>query len=120
MGGRGHRRRRNSPRTTGLRLPGGSRPPSRWPTARLRRIVETGGFRYVTLEGVSRAHRVGDDVRMWSRSSPPLMSPRPCFAGRPEDKVAAAVDTIREALTLYAGPDVVALDATAWLVSTHH
>jgi hypothetical protein len=48
-----------------------------------------------------------------------LTTPGPCFAGKPEDKVAAAVDAIREALTPHAGSDGVVMDARAWLVLAH-
>jgi hypothetical protein len=48
-----------------------------------------------------------------------LTSPGPCFAGKPGDKVAAAVDAIREALRPHAGPDGVVMDARAWLVLAH-
>ena len=39
------------------------------------------------------------------------------FAGRPEGKVAAAMDAVQEAITPYAGPEGVVMDATAWLVT---
>jgi hypothetical protein len=39
------------------------------------------------------------------------------FAGKPEDKVAAAVEATREALALYAGAEGVVTNGTAWLMS---
>ena len=86
---------------------------------RLRRIVETGGFFDVTLESVTRPHRVGDDVDDVVAFITALDESRALFAGKPEDKVAVAVDAIRDALTPYAGPDGVVMDATAWLVAAH-
>jgi SAM-dependent methyltransferase len=86
---------------------------------RLRRIVETGGFFDVTLESVTRPHRVGDDVDDVVAFITALDESRALFAGKPEEKVALAVDAIRDALTPYAGPDGVVMDATAWLVAAH-
>jgi hypothetical protein len=78
-----------------------------------------GGFCDITLEPVPGRIESATTWRMSSRSSPHLTSPGPCFAGKPEDKVAAAVDAIREALRPHVGPDGVVMDATAWLVLAH-
>jgi SAM-dependent methyltransferase len=85
--------------------------------ARLSRFLEAGGFRDISLETVTRPHRVGDDVDDVVAFITSLDESRALFAGKPEDKIAIAVDAIRAALTPYAGPNGVVMDATAWLVS---
>jgi hypothetical protein len=42
------------------------------------------------------------------------------FAGKPEDKVAAAIADLRQGIAPYAGPEGVVMDGTAWLVSARH
>ena len=41
------------------------------------------------------------------------------FAGKPQDKVDAAVDALREGLRPYAGPNGVVMNGTAWLALAH-
>jgi hypothetical protein len=117
MGSRGHRCRRNPPRTTGPRSPGAPGPFALADGARLSRILEAGGFRDFSLETVTRPHRVGDDVDDVVAFITSLDESRTLFAGKPGDEIAIGVDAIRAALTLYAGPNGVVMDATAWLVS---
>ena len=83
---------------------------------RLRRVVEAAGFHDVTVDAVTRPHRVGSDVADVVSFITSMDETRALFAGKPEDKVAAAIDGIRQALAPYAGPQGVVTDATAWLV----
>jgi hypothetical protein len=46
-----------------------------------------------------------------------LEESRELFAGKLEDKVAAAVEVAQEALALYAGAEGVVTNGTAWLMS---
>jgi len=84
---------------------------------RLRRIVEAGGFRDVTVEAVTRPQRIADDADDAVAFITSLDESRELFAGTTEDKVAAAVDALREAFAPYAGPGGVVMDGAAWLVS---
>lgn len=84
---------------------------------RLRRVVEGAGFRDVELDAVTRPHRVGadlDDVVSFITS---LDETKALFAGKPQDRVAAAIRGMGDALAPYAGPEGVVTDGTAWLVS---
>jgi len=83
----------------------------------LRGLLDGAGFREVTVQPVTRPHRVGEDVADVVSFITSMDETRALFAGKPEDQVAAAVQGIREALTPYAGPQGVVTDATAWLVS---
>ncbi len=87
---------------------------------RLTRIVAAGGFRDVTLGAVTRPMRIGDDVddAVAFITSLELVREQ-LFAGKPQDKVAAAVDAAREALVPFAGPDGVVLNGGAWLLTAH-
>ncbi len=86
---------------------------------RLAQVIKTGGFRDVTLQAVTKPIRLGDhadDVVAFITS---LREGRALFAGKPEAKVAAAVDALREAVNRYAGPEGVVMNETAWLASAH-
>jgi len=84
---------------------------------RLRAVVQAGGFGDVRLQAVTRPQRVGDDVDDVIGFITSLPETVQMFAGKPESKVAAAVDAVRAAITPYAGPEGVTMDATAWLVT---
>lgn len=84
---------------------------------RLSRVVEAAGFHDVTLDPLTRPHRVGADVDDVTSFITSMNETQALFAGKPQDRVAAAVHGIREALAPYAGPQGVVTDATAWLVS---
>ena len=87
---------------------------------RLARIVEAAGFCDVTLDGVTRPMRIGDDLddveRFFTTS---LDVARELFDGKPKEQVDAALDAAREALAPFAGSDGVVLNGTAWLLSAH-
>jgi len=86
---------------------------------RLRALLDGAGFRDVTVEPVTRPHRVGADVDDVVSFITSLDETRALFAGKPQDRVAAAVQGIKQALAPYAGPQGVVTDGTAWLVSAH-
>ncbi len=86
---------------------------------RLRRLLNGAGFLDVTVDAVTRPHRVGEDVADVVSFITSMDETRALFAGKPQDQVAAAVHGIEEALAPYAGPHGVVTDATAWLVSAH-
>jgi SAM-dependent methyltransferase len=83
---------------------------------RLKGILEAAGFAEVSLEAITRSMRIGDDTDDVARFITSLELVRDLFAGKPEDKVAAAVAAARDAVAPYAGPDGVVMSATAWLV----
>ncbi len=82
---------------------------------RLKRIIEAGGFGAITLEAVTRPMRIGDDLDDTVDFINSLEETRELFAGKPEDKAAAAVEAAREALAPYAGAEGVVTNGTAWL-----
>ena len=84
---------------------------------RLIRAVKSGGFRDVTLEAVTKPIRLGDDADDVVEFITSLKEGRELFAGKPEAKVAAAVDALGEAVKRYAGPAGVVMNETAWLAS---
>lgn len=85
---------------------------------RLRAILDAAGFGEPTLDAITRPMRVGDDVddALSFITSLPLVRDD-LFAGKPPEKVTAAVDAARAALTPYAGPEGLVMNAGAWLVS---
>jgi SAM-dependent methyltransferase len=84
---------------------------------RLRALLDGAGFRDVTVEPVTRQHRVGADVDEVVSFITSLEETRALFAGKSQDRVAAAVQDMRLALTPYDGPQGVVTDGTAWLIS---
>lgn len=102
-----------------LAPPGAPGPAAFADGARLKGIVEAGGFSDATLEAVTRPMRIGDDVDDTVAFIASLEETRELFASKPEDRVAAAVDAARQALAPYAGPEGVVTNGTAWLVTAH-
>jgi SAM-dependent methyltransferase len=86
---------------------------------RLRGLLDGAGFRDVTVEPVTRPHRVGANVEDVVSFITSLEETRALFAGKSQDRVTAAVHGMRESLTRYAGPQGVVTDGTAWLVTAH-
>jgi SAM-dependent methyltransferase len=84
---------------------------------RLTRLLNTGGFRDVTLESVTRPQRVADDADDAVAFIRSLPETQQLFAGAPQDTVAAAIDALHPAFAPYAGPHGVVMDSTAWLVT---
>ena len=62
---------------------------------------------------------MGDDVEDVTAMITSTDQAKELFAGKPQDKVDAAIDSLREGLRPYAGPDGVVMDGTAWLASAH-
>jgi SAM-dependent methyltransferase len=86
---------------------------------RLRRVLQAGGFHEITLQAVTRPIRMGDNAEDVTAFITSLPEARQLFAGKPQDKVAAAIDALRQALVPYAGADGVVMNETAWLASAH-
>jgi SAM-dependent methyltransferase len=86
---------------------------------RLTRIVTAGGFRDVTLQALTKPIRLANDVDDVVGFITSLPVSQQLFAGKPADKVTAAVDALRESLTPYARPEGVVMNDTAWLASAH-
>jgi len=84
---------------------------------RLTRVVKAGGFRDVKLQAVTKPIRLGDDADDVVAFITSLREGRELFAGKPEAKVAAAVDALREAVSRYVGPGGVVMNKPAWLAS---
>jgi SAM-dependent methyltransferase len=85
---------------------------------RLHRILDGAEFHDVAVEGITRPMRIGDDAADAIAFITSLsLVQDDLFAGKPEDKVNAAVNAAREALTAYEGPDGVMMSGSAWLVS---
>ena len=86
---------------------------------RIRDVLDQAGLVDVTLDGLTRPMRIGDDlddVETFFTRSLPLV--RDLLAAAPADKAAAAIDAARTALGPYAGPDgVVMHNNSAWLVT---
>jgi SAM-dependent methyltransferase len=83
---------------------------------RLRHLVEA-GFHDVTLEAVTRPHRIADDADDAVAFITSLPETKALLAGAPEAMVTTAERTLREAFAAYARPEGVVMNATAWLVS---
>jgi len=84
---------------------------------RLERTVTSAGFGDVTIEAITKPMRMGDDVEDVIRFFTSLDLVREWFASKPEDKVAQAIDAVREAAAPYAGPHGVVMTGTAWLLT---
>lgn len=85
---------------------------------RLRQILDTAGFDDVTIQETTKPMRIGDDAddAIAFITSLELVQDD-LFAGKPEDKVRAAVDAAREALRAYETPQGVMMQGGAWLVT---
>ena len=86
---------------------------------RLRRVLQVGGFRDVTLQAVTRPVRMGDDAEDVSGFITSLPEAKQLFAGKPRDKVAAATNSLRKGLEPYASATGVVMNETAWLATAH-
>jgi SAM-dependent methyltransferase len=84
---------------------------------RARRLVEAGGFTEVTLESITRPHRIANDTDDAAEFVLALPESKQLLDGAPQQVRAAMADALREAFTPYAGPHGVITDASAWLVT---
>lgn len=83
---------------------------------RLRTLVEGAGVADVRIESLTLPAKMGsdvDDVVAFFRGSDMA---REILTGKPDDRVDAALASLRDALAAYAGPDGIVLTGTAWLV----
>lgn len=84
---------------------------------RVEALLADAGFGAVTIEPVTRPMRIGDDVDDVTEFITSLELVRDnLFAGKPEDKVRAAIEAARNAIAPYATPDGVMMSGSAWLV----
>jgi SAM-dependent methyltransferase len=85
---------------------------------RLRGILEVGAFRDIAIQEITKPMRIGDDAddAIGFITSLELVR-NDLFAGKPEDKIQAAVDAAREALRAYETPQGVLMNGGAWLVA---
>jgi SAM-dependent methyltransferase len=86
---------------------------------RVEHLLGSAGFQDVSLESIARPMRVGSDVDDTVAFFESTDIARRLMADAPPDKVAAALDAIREALVPHAGEEGVVLSGTAWLVTAH-
>jgi ubiquinone/menaquinone biosynthesis C-methylase UbiE len=84
---------------------------------RLERTIRAGGFRDVTLEAIVRPIRIGDNVDDVAAFITSLPEGQQLLTGKPADKVAAAIEALREGFAPHAGPDGVIVNSAAWLAS---
>jgi SAM-dependent methyltransferase len=84
---------------------------------RLERTIRKAGFEDVTLEAIIRPIRIGDNVDDVAAFITSLPEGQQLLAGKPADKVAAAVDALKEGFAPYAGPNGVIVNDAAWLAS---
>jgi SAM-dependent methyltransferase len=84
---------------------------------RLNQTIRAGGYREVTVEEVTRPVRLGDDADDVTEFITSLPEATKLFANKPNEKVAAAIDALRNALKPHAGADGVVMHETAWLAS---
>lgn len=87
---------------------------------RIRDVLDDAGFEGVVIEPVTAPMRIGEDVddALTFITSQPLVRDD-LFAGKPDDKVTAAVNAARAALTPYEQPHGLVMNGGAWLVSAH-
>jgi SAM-dependent methyltransferase len=86
---------------------------------RTRNLVAAGGFRDVTMDGITRLQCLGADLDEAVGFVLALPESRELFAAASEDIRAAARTALREAFTPYAGPSGVVTDGSAWLVTAY-
>jgi len=84
---------------------------------RLRQVVSSGGFANLEVEAVTCPMRMGDDPDDVVSFFTSLDIVSLWFAEHPEEKVAAAVADVREALAPFASSDGVVMSGSAWLAS---
>jgi hypothetical protein len=84
---------------------------------RLQHTIRAGGYDDVTLQAVTRPVRLGDDADDVTTFITSLPEATKLFADKPEVKVVAAIDALRQALEPHARPGGIVLNETAWLAS---
>ena len=84
---------------------------------RVEHLLASAGFQDISLESIARPMRVGSDVDDTVAFFESTDIARRLMADAPPDKVALALDAIRQALVPHAGEEGVVLGGTAWLVT---
>jgi hypothetical protein len=84
---------------------------------RVEHLLASAGFQDVSLESIARPMRAGSDVDDTLAFFESTDIARRLMADAPPDKVAAALNAIRDALVPYAGNEGVVLNGTAWFVT---
>jgi SAM-dependent methyltransferase len=99
-------------------VPGAPGPFALADEGRLRQIVASAGFGDIEIEGITETMRIADDIDDAIAFITSLELVRDhLFAGKPPDKVEAAVAAARQALEPYEGIDGVKMVAGAWALS---
>ena len=100
-----------------LGAPGGPGPYAFADGDRFTSVVTAGGFRDVTLDAIARPMLMGSDVEDVVGMVAATPQSKGLFAGQPKAKVEAALAALRDAFALYARPEGVVMNGTAWLLT---
>jgi len=84
---------------------------------RLEQTVRSAGFGEITIEAITKPMWMGDDAEDVTTFFTSLEIVREWFSDKPQEKVDAAIDAVREALGPYVGPRGVVMSGTAWLLT---
>jgi SAM-dependent methyltransferase len=84
---------------------------------RVEHLLASARFQDISLESIARPMRAGADVDDTVAFFESTDIARRLMADAPPDKIAAALDAIRDALEPYASDEGVVLNGTAWLVT---
>lgn len=85
--------------------------------SRLQSVIRAGGFHEIILKEITRRVLVGDDIEDTAGFVLSLPEAQLLFEGKREEKVAAAVEALREGFAPFSGPDGVVVDESAWLAT---
>ena len=86
---------------------------------RLAQLLTAGGFRDVTVEGLTRPQHIGKDADDAAAFLMSIAEDMQLFDGAPDDVVTAAHDALRGSYAPHAGSQGVVLGGAAWLVWAH-
>lgn len=97
--------------------PGAPGPYSLADRERLEQTVRSAGFDDITIEAITKPMWMGDDAEDVITFFTSLEIVREWFSDKPQEKVDAAIDAVREALGPYVGPRGIVMSGTAWLLT---
>jgi SAM-dependent methyltransferase len=97
--------------------PGGPGPFAFADSADLERAIRAGGFDEVAIDAITLPVRIGVDVEDVVSFITSLPESRQLFAGTPEEKVAGAINALREGFAPYARPEGIMVSDSSWLAS---
>jgi hypothetical protein len=83
----------------------------------LENTIRAGAFRNITIETLTRHIRLGDNIDDVAAFVTSLPEGRQLLAGKPDDKVTAAIDALKTGFAQHAGPDGVYVNSSAWLAT---